>query len=213
MRVRYDQNGFDGFLDYEILEFILFYSIPRKDTREEAKSLLKEFGSLSGVFGADFYTLQKCKGIGAASARLLKLFPDIARICAAEKLKNKTRLTTSTDAGEYAVALLAGRLYECFYVVSMDASKTVLFADKIAEGGISEVRVNIRKVVESVMKHNAQSVLLVHNHPGATLHPSEEDVEITHTIIHLLESIEIPVIDHIIVAGERFTSMTDRGFI
>ena len=76
MRVRYDQNGFDGFLDYEILEFILFYSIPRKDTREEAKSLLKEFGSLSGVFGADFYTLQKCKGIGAASARLLKLFPD-----------------------------------------------------------------------------------------------------------------------------------------
>jgi len=197
LREKYKKTGFSSFEPHEVLELLLQFSIPRKDTKEIAHNLIKEFGSISNVFEADLHTLLKCKGIGEQSAIHLSVLNSLSRYCAMDKISKKVKILTSTDAGEYAIALLTGRLYETFYVVTLDSSKCVINAEIISEGGISEVYVNIRKILDTIVKHNAHSVLLIHNHPNNSLHPSVDDIAVTNTIVKMLEPIGIDVIDHI----------------
>ncbi len=208
MKDRFIKEGLDGFDDHQVLELLLFYCIPRKDTNELAHKLIEKFGSLSGVFEADPADIEGTAGIGFNSAVMLNLIPSLSRRYFKDRWGGRPVLSKPEEAGEYAVTLFAGRVYEVFYAICLDSKNGVIFPALVHEGTINEARIYPRIVVETALRHKAATVLLAHNHPGGTMKPSAADINITRSISNALNTIQIKVLDHIIVAGEQYYSMS-----
>jgi len=213
VKQRYLAEGLDSFEDHEVLEMLLFYSVPMRDTNELAHKMIREFGSLAGLFEADPRDVSKRCRVSEHTAILISMIPHLARRYLKGKWGDKPVLNTSSKAGEYAISLFAGRTYEAFYVICLDTQNRVNYAALVHEGTLNEVSVYPRVIVELVLRHQANSVILAHNHPGGTLNPSVEDINLTKTIIAALRPISVSVLDHIIVAGERFVSLKQRNLI
>jgi DNA repair protein RadC len=101
---------------------------------------------------------------------------------------------------------MAGRAEEVFYVLCLDSQCRVLYPGLIGEGTVKDAQVHPRHVVEEAIRHRAASVILAHNHPGGSAQPSNADHRLTKHLVQALGALDIPVLDHIIVAGEQFYS-------
>lgn len=213
LKERFLKEGLDSFEQHQVLELLLFFSIPRRDTNEIAHGLLNKYGSLSGVFEAEPKDLANTPGIGDNSALLLSLIPQLSRRYFNDKWRDKPELNSSTKAGEYAASLFSGRHYEAFYIICLDSQNRVNYAQLVHEGTINEAPVYPRVIVEAALRHKANSVILAHNHPGGTLNPSKADIEATNRIRTALEAISIKVVDHIIVCGGKYVSFAERGLL
>ncbi len=210
---RYLLEGLDAFEDHQVLELLLFYAIPRKDTNELAHRMIKEFGSLAGLFEANAKDIARRCDVSENTAILISLIPSLSRRYFLGKWGEKPIINSSSKAGEYAISLLAGRIYEVFYVICLDTQNRVNHADMVHEGTINEAAIYPRLIVETALRHQASSVILAHNHPGGSIQPSGADISVTKRIVTALESISIKVLDHIIVAGDRYTSFAERGLL
>ncbi len=213
VKTRYLTEGIDAFEDYQVLEMLLFFCIPMKDTNELAHKMINEYGSLAGVFEADPKDICRKCGVSENTAILVSLIPSLSRRYLKGKWGDKPILNSSTKAGEYAIALFAGRTYEAFYVICLDSQNRVNYAALLHEGTLNEVPVYPRLVVELVLRHQANSIILAHNHPGGSLNPSNDDIELTKKIKAALEPISVKVVDHIIAAGSRYMSFKERDLI
>jgi DNA repair protein RadC len=213
VKTRYLSEGIDAFEDHQVLEMLLFFSIPMKDTNELAHKMIQEFGSLAGLFEADPKDISKRCGVSENTAILVSLIPSLARRYFKGKWGDKPILNSSSKAGEYAASLFTGRTYEAFFVICLDAQNRVNYAALVHEGTINEAPVYPRLIVEAVLRHQANSVILAHNHPGGSLSPSQADIEVTKKMAITLESISIKVVDHIIVAGDKYMSFAEKGLI
>jgi DNA repair protein RadC len=192
---------------------MLFYSIPMKDTNELAHRMINEFGSLSGLFEAHPEEIVKRCNVTHNTAILVSMVPSLARRYFKDKWGDKPLLNSSSKAGEFAVSLFAGRTYEAFFVICLDSQNRVNHAALVHEGTINEAPVYPRIIAETALRHQANSVILAHNHPGGTLQPSIADIEVTKRIKAALEAMSISVVDHIIVAGEVYASFAEKGLI
>ena len=213
VKTRFLTEGLDGFEDHQVLEMLLFFSIPMKDTNELAHKMLNEFGSLAGLFEADPKDICKRCGVSENTAVLVSLIPSLSRRYFNRRWGDKPVLNSSSKAGEYAVSLFAGRTYEVFFVICLDSQNKVNYAALVHEGTINESPVYPRLIVETVLRHQANSVILAHNHPGGSLQPSHEDMAITKKIASALEPISVQVMDHIIVAGDKYMSFKERNLL
>lgn len=213
LKNRFKEEGLDGFEDHQILELLLFFSIPRRDTNELAHALIQKYGSLSGVLDADAKDLATTTGMGENSALLLALIPSISRAYLRDRWGEKPTLENTVQAGEYVLSLCSGRNYEGFYVICLDTQQKVIYPALVHEGTLDEVPVYPRLVVETVLRHKANSVILAHNHPGGNPSPSPQDIEVTKKIKIALEAISVSVLDHIIAAGNSYTSCAEKGLI
>ncbi len=209
---RFLQHGLDSFADHEVLELVLFYAIPRRDTNETAHRLMKKFGSLDAVLNAPVEELQKVEGVGESAALLLRLLP--AAVCRAQRsVGDDTILNSVESAGAYFQKLLRGERREVLYQVCLDAKGKVLGHKRLSSGTVSMAPVNVREVVENALYTDASSVLLAHNHPSGIALPSEEDRQITMQIRQALGTMGIMLADHIIVADNDFVSMAASGML
>ncbi len=213
VKTRFLTEGLDGFEDHQVLEMLLFFSIPMKDTNELAHKMLNEFGSLAGLFEADPKDICKRCGVSENTAVLVSLIPSLSRRYFNRRWGDKPVLNSSSKAGEYAVSLFAGRTYEVFFVICLNSQNKVNYAALVHEGTINESPVYPRLIVETVLRHQANSVILAHNHPGGSLQPSQEDMAITKKIASALEPISVQVMDHIIVAGDKYMSFKERNLL
>lgn len=213
VRARFLAEGLDAFEDHQVLELLLFFSIPLRDTNKLAHQLIGDFGSLANVLEADPRELCRRHGVKENTAVLLALVPQLARRYFKGKWGGKPELNSSSKAGEYVVSLFVGRCYEAFYVVCLDAQNRVNYAALLQEGTINEAAVYPRLVVEAALRHQANCVILTHNHPGGTLRPSDADIQVTKKIAAALNTIAVHVADHIIVAGEGYYSFAEHGLI
>ncbi len=214
MKDRFDSEGsFDNFAPHEILEMILYSTIPRGDTNAIGHELIHEFGNLAHVFEASPDELMKVNGIGERSAFLLSLIP---HICAAYNQSKWTRNITlgSADmAGQYAINLFIGRHTEEFRIICLDSNRRVFYQGVVARGTINEVPAYPRLIVEEVLKRKAQYVMFAHNHPNGSSMPSTGDKIATQQIESALEAIDVRMLDHIIVAGQQYYSMAEGGLL
>lgn len=213
LKSRFLEEGLDSFEDHQILELLLFFSIPRRDTNEVAHKLLKQFGSLSRVLEADPKDLASAGGVGDSSAILLSLIPSLARRYFNDRWGEMPALDSTSKAGEYIIDLFTGRTYEVFYVVCLDSQCRVIFPAMVQEGTINQAPVYPRMIVETALKHKANSVILAHNHPGGSANPSQQDIEVTKSVRRALESVQISVLDHVIAAGSRYYSFAEKGML
>lgn len=213
LRKRFLLEGLETFEDYQVLELLLFYAIPRKDTNELAHTLINKYGSLSAVFEADPVDLAATNGISNNSAILLSLIPSLSRYYLKDKWSKKEIIDSSTKAGKYLLDLFAGRNYEMFYLICLDVQNKIIQASLVHEGTINEVQIYPRIIVETALRHKANSVILAHNHPSGSKEISKSDEEATKKIKIALNSISIQVMDHIIIAGNRYVSFAEEGLL
>ncbi len=213
MKKRYLNEGLDSFEPHEILELLLYYSIPRRDINELSHRLVERFGSVANVFDADTEALMQIEGISENSAILLHLIPQLSRIYNLSKWDRKTSLASVDTVGQYAVSMYIGKKNEEFGIICLDSNRRVHYSGIIIKGTVNQAEAYPRTVVAAVLKHNAVNVILTHNHPSGSIMPSESDKEATHNIVNALEAIDVNVLDHIIVSGDRFFSMAAMGMM
>lgn len=211
VRERYLKEGLDGFSEVQVLELLLFYVIPRQDTNPIAHRLLKRFGSLYQVLEAPVEELEKVEGIGPNAALLLSLITAVARVYAVNRTEKQKILRTIEDCGEYLKSFFIGRRSEMVYLLCLDAKCKVLGCREIGEGSVNSANVPIRRIVETALGLNATSVVLAHNHPSGIALPSGEDVLTTHRVASALSTVDIVLVDHIVVADDDYVSMVQSG--
>ena len=214
IRQKYQKSGLNNWHDYEILELILTYAIPRRDTKPIAKALLKKFKSIRGVFDAEIEALNTVNGIGANAGMLISLFKEVVSLYLLENLLEQENIISSPKAVyNYLQASLRGAKDEIFKVIFLNTANRPVKAETIHVGTVNKAVVYPRKVVEYALGNKAASVILAHNHPGGSLAPSEDDKNITQTLIKALGTVDVNVLDHIIIGTEGYFSFKEHRLI
>ena len=204
LKNKFLENGFQGFEPHNILELLLFYSIPRKDTNEIAHRLLNEFGSLKNVFNANFEDLIKVNGISENSATLIKMLPLIAKEYTDASFKEVPVFDTAQKIGEFFVNKYVGEKNEIVYAMLLSNKFELLSLVKVHEGSVNSAWVSTRKILDAVVKHNAPMLVLAHNHPEGTVCPSMDDINTTASLSSAFETFDIKLVEHFVVAGNEF---------
>lgn len=212
LKKRFLQQGLDGFTDIQALELLLFYSIPRQDTNPIAHKLLAHFGSLSQVLEAPAEELMQIGGIKEHSAVLLNLINEMSRFYLVDKAKQERVLPTIEDCARYLQPYFYGRTTETVFLLCLDAKCKVLRCKEVGEGSVNSAGISTRKIVEIAIREGATTVVLAHNHPSGIAIPSPEDIQTTRRIAAALQSVEVHLADHIVVADEDYVSMVQSGY-
>ena len=212
MKERFLSEGLDHFTDIQVLELILFYCIPQKDTNPIAHALLNHFGSLSQVLEASPAELQKVKGIGENTATFLHLITQVGRYYLVDRVQRLEILPTIEACGNYLVPRFFGRKVETVFLLCLDAKCKVLCCKEMGEGSVNSAGISIRRIVETALGANATSVVLAHNHPSGMALPSAEDIQTTRRVAAALNTVDILLADHIVVADDDFVSMVQSGY-
>lgn len=199
--------------DYELLEILLSYSIPRKDVKPIAKQLLKKFSSLSEVFKAERESLKDINGISDNSSLLISLFKEIGSRKLFSELKNKDTFDSPDNVVAFASQKISSKKEEAFMVIYLDARNKINEYEIINEGTVNKAVVYPRNVIKNALKHNATGIILVHNHPSGESEPSGNDIHLTGLISQAAGSMDIKLLDHIIVAGNSFFSFAQENIL
>ena len=211
MRKQLKTSGMDSLSDVQVLEVLLYYAIPRRDTNELAHRLLKQFGSLRGVLSAPVQELACVSGVGQQAALLMGMVPMLCRRAAQ---REKEQILNSVDAcGAYFTELLGSSRREMLWQVCLDGKGKVLSSRCLAEGDVSMAAVSVRQVVEYALRAGAVGVVLAHNHPSGVALPSQEDIATTRLIRDALRTMNIQLVDHIVVADGDYVSMAASGML
>lgn len=213
LKARFEESGLDDFNEVNALELLLFYAIPRKDTNELAHRLLERFGSLDAVLNAGVRELTEVEGVGRNTALLLNLVPQIIKCCSVMSTKDMKWIRGTGDAGKYLVPRLMDEKDEKALLVCLDSNGRILSTTELNHGVVNEVSLNVRKIVETALKHRASAVILAHNHPDGVALPSLDDQYVTKKVIAALKLVNIEFKDHIIVAGDDYVSFADSRIL
>lgn len=213
LRNRFSEVGSDALSDYELLEMVLFRSIPRADTKGPAKSLLTEFGSIAEVLGAPPERLKEVPGIGDVVAQDLKLIAALARRMLRSDLRGRQVLSSWSQVLEYCHAAMAFEEREQFRILFLD-KKNCLIRDECQQvGTVDHTPVYPREVMRRALELSASAIILVHNHPSGDPTPSRADIEMTKLLIGTAEPLGIAIHDHIIIGKNGHTSMKGMRLI
>lgn len=208
LRERFLKEGLDNFQDHNVLELLLFYSVPMKDTNEEAHALMNTFGSLSAVFDASFEELCEVKGVGARTATLIKLMPSLFRKYEIDKLnRDDVTLNSAELVAKYTSKYFKGLTEEKLYLLCLDSNCRMLSFDLVSSGTVNSTPLNNRFISEKAFTSKAASIILVHNHPSGITAPSTMDVNATTGIMDAMKLIGVRLSDHIIIGhGDDYFS-------
>lgn len=204
------QSGLSNFAEHEILELLLFYSIPQADTNPTAHRLINTFGSLAGVMEASYENLLSVKGVGEQSATLIKLLPAIMSEFNKHQLQRAV-INNQRDAMQYLMNIYKGVAVEQFYVICINAKNEVICVKQMNTGTASKVDVKIRSITELCLKQNCDRIIISHNHPQSDAQPSVDDITMTERIFNSSVLNEIDIIDHIIVSPTSCYSFAETG--
>lgn len=212
-RAVYLKDGFKGWHDYEILEFLLFYALPWKNTKLMAKKLIRKFNTLDGVLTADFDKLQTVKGIGEHAATLFKVVKDISALFLERQMQHIDIVSSPSIAAEYLRLKLLKSREEKFVVLFLNNQNHVLNSEIIQIGTVNKASIYPRTIIEKALKYNATGIILAHNHPSGTLEPSKEDITVSNKLKEACKNIEINLLDHIIITDTNYLSLRAKGLI
>lgn len=207
---KFRRFGLEVFADHEVLELLLFFAIPRVDTNPVAHRLLARFGSLHAVLEAPAEQLCEVEGIGPRSADLIKLsFALLARyqMDLAKTERHTEKLSTYERIGAYFVPQFAGERDEVLLAAYLDGAGRVIKCEEVARGGHAQVSADPFKIARTALLCDAKGVALAHNHPNGTAVPSAEDITVTNRIEQTLAGLGIELVDHCVVARDKYASI------
>lgn len=207
LRERFQKAGRSALADYELLELLLTYIIPRKDTKAIAKILLHEFGSLVGVLQQTDERLMDIEGIGPNAATFLKVIQACLTRCMETEIEHHSSISGPEDIFAFIRMQLGMKTSECLYALYLDDARRLVHHTEILSGTIDKVPLYPRELLKPGLIHNATGVILVHNHPQGLPVPSEHDLEMTRKLEDVAAPLGIKVLDHLIVTEHQAYSI------
>jgi DNA repair protein RadC len=211
IKERYLKGGLSAFHDYEILELILTFAILRKDVKPVAKELIARFKNIQGVLDARVDELTAVPGIGNHAALLIKLIRDCTDLYLRQKITRTVCISSPADLLQYCKAAMAHCANEQFRVVYLNAKNIVIGDEVIQQGTVDQTAVYPRSVVEHALRHHATGLIFVHNHPSGDPRPSQQDRDLTRTLLQAVAPFGMTVHDHIIIGKNGYYSFKEKG--
>lgn len=213
LRERFLKEGLDSFDEHQVLEMLLFYCVPRKDTNELAHNLIKRFGSLASVLEAPVSELEAVPEIGEKSAVFLSFAAAFSRYYMISRSNAPGKCLMSVEAwSECLMPYFLGKTNETVYLLCLDAKGKQLVCKMINEGSVNTAGVQVRKLVEVALNSNASFAVLAHNHPSGVAIPSGDDVATTKTVATALRAVDVLLLDHLIFAENDSISLAQSGY-
>ncbi len=207
------ENGFDGYSDHQILEVLLTYVIPYKDTNPIAHALIGEFGNLAGVFEASVSDLIKVEGIGEKTAIFLSTMPNLFEAYSKSKMAPKEVLDSPAKIVNYFKRYVTVVGKENFYFACLDGKSGLICLEKLGNGQANSINVNIREFTQKVLQHPTESVVICHTHTAPDPLPSREDIMFTQRICDSLGMLGVSLVDHIIIAPDTHFSFVNAHLL
>ena len=213
LRDKYAEGGMQALQDYELLELLLTFSIPHRDTKPYAKKLLSIFKNLRRILDADLTTLQTLGDLPPQSALHLKAIGDLFRLVPQEDFKRGRLITSPQDVVAFLREQIGNKPREIFMSLFLDHRNHLLAFEALQEGTVDHTAVYPREILKRVLELHATGLILAHNHPAGSLEPSEGDKQLTRQILTASRAMGVTVHDHLIVTAEGHFSFRQAGLL
>lgn len=213
LRARLLDSGGEALADYELVEYLLALAIPRRDTKPLAKALLKEFGSLAKLLGADPDALRRVEGLSEGAIAALKIVQAANLRMLKGELADRPLLSSWDALLDYLRADMGSQDIERVRVLYLNARNMLIRDELASEGSIDQSAIYVREVVKRALELGASAIILVHNHPSGSPEPSRQDIAITREIAAAAGKLGITLHDHIVVGGSDYRSMRGMGLL
>jgi len=200
-----EDSSTDNFSDHELIEFLLFYCIRRRNTNVIAHSLLNHFGSLDKVFEASYDELLFVDGIGKESATLIKLVSVLFnRFSSSKQCSNRIILNTAEKIGDYLLSKYAAFPNETFFVLFLDSDFSLLGEKVVFHGSISSCPIYLNQLASEVFSRRIPQIVIAHNHPNSGCEPSDDYLITTLVLKKFFETAGVNLVEHFIVTHDDF---------
>lgn len=201
------KGGLEHFADHELLEFLLFYARRQGDTNPIGHALLRRFGTLSGVLDASIAELCQVEGVGENTAMLLRTVSQFVKRHAAEQsIDQRQQFLSLQSMHAFLASQFIGESREVVYLLGMDQEMRVLCCELISHGTVDFCHINMRDIVELVLRYQATCIVVAHNHPNGIARPSGDDMKTTRTLENTLGTLQLKLFDHVIVSKRQIYS-------
>jgi len=214
LRDKFLNRGIDSLNDDEVLELLLTLGTARKDCKQEARDLLREFGSLDTVLEASVEQLREIKGIGPKNGFAIHFVHSVAWRYLAQRLKNKDYLRSSKEVADYLNHSMRNLQREVFKVILLDAGFAIITTKTLFKGTLAANTIYPREFIKLLLDYNAAAVVIAHNHPSGRIEPSEADRKLTKNLFLACSVMNIQLLDHLIIGSStRPYSFADHGLM
>ena len=214
LRARYKSGGFSALADYEQIELLLTYLLPRVDVKPAAKALLKKFGNIRGIIDAPEDELTEVSGIDETAALGISLLKNLITAYHSNELETPTtEIGTISKLVKYFKSKIASEPSEVFEMVCFDAKLRIIPSGSVRlfEGSLTCASVDVRKIIETAIKHGAAQIAVAHNHPSGDPTPSFEDIRLTRRLAEAYKPIHLNLIEHVVVGKKACFSFRRDG--
>jgi len=210
-RERLVQHGAAVLSDAELLAVFLRVGVKGKSAVELGHDMLSHFGSLQSLFSAPLNCFSLINGLGPAKFAQLQAVLELAKRALAEDLKEGITLSSPQSVKNYLQLLIGNKTFESFAVLFLDVKNRLIQSEELFRGSLTRASVYPREVVKRALHHNAAGIILAHNHPSGIAQPSDADIQLTNELKTALAFVDVKVLDHIIVAGNKTFSFAEHG--
>lgn len=207
-------RGAQSLSDAELIAILLRTGQKGKSVIDMAREIINKYGNLASLASKTIGSLTEIKGIGKdKAATLLAAFEISRRVLFQSKWFSTKKITTPQDVAEIFIPILRDEVKEHFIVICLNTANKIIKFEKISTGNLNSSVVHPREIFKVALDNSAKSIILLHNHPSGNPEPSNEDIGITKKMVESGKILDIPVFDHIIIAGEKFTSLVEKKII
>jgi DNA repair protein RadC len=215
LRDRFMKVGLDGFADHEVVELLLTLAIPRSDVKQPAKALIERFGNLRAILDAPIDELREVKGIGSVAPVALRIIRAAATLYLQQSAEGVEPVADGSHLENMWRTRIGALRDEVFEVAYLDSGRRLLRngIERLEEGTTDRATVYPRRVVESALRKGAAALVLAHNHPNGRVEPTEQDKLLTRALVLAAETVQLKIIDHLIVSVDAVFSFRKAGLL
>jgi len=215
LRERFVKGGIAGLADYEVVELILTLVIPQRDVKETAKALIARFGNLRGILDAAPEELTQVKGISEIAAVALRIIREVASLYLQQSAEQQDSLANPEALAQYWRMKIGSLPNEVFHAGYLDSGYRLLRdgVETLEEGTVDRAAVYPRRVIEAALRRGAAALVFAHNHPNGDVTPSEQDKVLTRALVLAATTVQIKVLDHLIVSPDKVFSFREAGLL
>ena len=207
-------RGAHNLSDAELIAILLRTGKKGKSVVTITQELLKSEGNLAVIASKSLKSLMEIEGVGKdKAATLLAAFEISRRIQHQSKWFSDKKITSPAEVAEIFIPLLRDDQKEKFIVVCLNSANKIIKYEIISIGNLNSSVVHPREIFKVAIDNTSASIILIHNHPSGNPEPSNEDISITRKIVEAGKIMDIPVFDHLIIAGGKFTSFVEKRLI
>ena len=215
LRERFLKSGVDGLATHEVIELLLTTAIPRSDVKQPAKALIQKFENLRGILDASLVDIRSIAGLGEVAPVALKIIRAVATLYLQQSAEKQEFLANPENIASFWRMQIGALREEVFEVAYLDSALCLLRdgIERLEEGTIDRAAVYPRRVVEAALSRGASALVLAHNHPNRIVEPSEQDKALTRALVLATETVDIRVLDHLIVSTDETFSFRQAGLL